>query len=88
MGLTPAETKARARLLMRRAVLARAGKDRTLDPEEELSRIEEALRRIDDGRYGICDRCGAAIGAQALLGNPASSICLACDGDGDRHRSA
>jgi RNA polymerase-binding transcription factor DksA len=88
MGLTPAETKARARLLMRRAVLARAGNDRTADPEEELSRIEAALRRIDDGRYGICDRCGEAIGAQVLLGNPASSVCLACDGDGDRPRSA
>jgi DnaK suppressor protein len=88
MGLTPAETKARARLLMRRAVLARAGKDRAADPEEELNRIEAALRRIDEGRYGICDRCGAAIGAQVLLGNPASSVCLACDGDGDRHRSA
>ena len=88
MGLTPAETRARARLLMRRAVLARAGEDRTVDPEEELSCIEAALRRIDEGRYGICDRCGNPIGAQVLLGNPASSVCLACDGDGDRHRSA
>jgi RNA polymerase-binding transcription factor DksA len=88
MGLTPAETKARARLLMRLAVLARAGKDTTVDPEEELNCIEAALRRIDEGRYGICDRCGSAIGAQVLLGNPASSVCLACDGDGDRPRSA
>ncbi|HET6984689.1 MAG TPA: hypothetical protein VFI53_21270, partial [Myxococcaceae bacterium] len=59
-------------------VLARAGKVRSEDPEEELTRIEAALRRIDDGSYGICDACGAAIGAQVLLGNPASTECSAC----------
>ena len=78
MGLTPAETRARARLLMRRAVLARTGQDRTEDPEAELNRIEAALRRIDEGRYGICDQCGAAIGAQVLLTNPAQSLCSGC----------
>ncbi len=78
MGLTPAETRARARLIMRRAVLARAGQDRAEDPESELNRIEAALRRIDEGRYGICDQCGAAIGAQVLLTNPAQSHCSGC----------
>jgi RNA polymerase-binding transcription factor DksA len=84
MGLTPAETRARARLLMRRTVLAQAGKNRTEDPEEELGRIEAALRRIDEGRYGICDVCGAAIGAQVLLGNPASAVCAGCIGGPER----
>jgi len=87
MGLTPAETRARARLLMRRAVLARAGQNRTEDPEAELNRIEAALRRIDEGRYGICDECGAAIGAQVLLENPASPLCTACVARRDRHHS-
>ena len=88
MGLTPAETKARARLLLRRAVLARAGKDRNEDPESELNRIEAALRRIDEGRYGVCDECGSAIGAQVLLANPASPLCSACGNGKDRHRPA
>jgi len=78
MGLTPAETRARTRLLMRRKILARAGQDRSEDPEEELNRIEAALRRIDEGRYGICDACGAAIGAQVLLAEPACALCSAC----------
>jgi RNA polymerase-binding transcription factor DksA len=85
MGLTPAETRARARLLLRRAVLARAGQNRTEDPEAELNRIEAALRRIDEGRYGICDGCGAAIGAQVLLANPASPLCAECQARPDRH---
>ena len=78
MGLTPAETRARARLLMRRTVLARAGQDRTEDPEAELNRIEAALRRIDEGRYGICDECGSPIGAQVMLENPAATFCSTC----------
>ena len=73
---------------MRRTVLAQAGKDRAEDPEEELSRIEAALRRIDEGRYGICDACGAAIGAQVLLGNPASAVCASCGAGPDRPRTA
>ena len=59
-------------------MLARAGRDRTEDPESELNRIEAALRRIDEGRYGICDACGAAIGAQVLLTNPAQALCSNC----------
>ena len=73
---------------MRRAVLAQAGKNRTEDPEEELNRIEAALRRIDEGRYGICDACGAAIGAQVLLGNPASPVCSSCLPGRDRTHSS
>jgi RNA polymerase-binding transcription factor DksA len=85
MGLTPAETRARTRLLMRREVLSRAGQDRSEDPEAELTRIEAALRRIDEGRYGICDACGAAIGAQVLLVNPDSSLCSSCVRADPRH---
>ncbi|RPH71588.1 MAG: hypothetical protein EHM78_06630 [Myxococcaceae bacterium] len=87
MGLTPAETRARARLLMRRAVLSHAGRDRSEDPEAELNRIEAALRRIDEGRYGVCDECGEPIGAQVLLANPASPVCSGCAAK-ERHTSA
>jgi RNA polymerase-binding transcription factor DksA len=84
MGLTPAESKARSRLLLRRAVLSRVGQDRTEDPEAELTRVEAALRRIDDGCYGICDVCGAPIGAQVLLASPESPLCSACMRPDDR----
>jgi DnaK suppressor protein len=87
MGLTPAESRARARLLLRRAVLSRAGRDRSEDPQTELSRIEAALRRMDEGRYGVCDECGEPIGAQVLLANPASPLCSGCAAE-ERHTSA
>jgi DnaK suppressor protein len=70
---------------MRRAVLSRAGRDRTEDPEAELNRIEAALRRIDMGSYGICDTCGTAIGAQALLTNPAQALCSGCSSGQKSH---
>ena len=70
---------------MRRAVLSRAGQDRTEDPEAELTRIEAALRRIDEGRYGICDVCGSAIGAQVLLTHPDSPVCSGCERDAPPH---
>jgi RNA polymerase-binding transcription factor DksA len=70
---------------MRREVLSRSGQDRSEDPEAELTRIEAALRRIDEGRYGICDACGAAIGAQVLLVSPDSSLCSSCVRADPRH---
>ncbi len=33
---------------------------------------------MDDGRYGICERCLQTIGAQTLLTEPASSLCAEC----------
>jgi len=70
---------------MRRAILSRAGQDRSEDPEAELNRIEAALRRIDEGSYGICDVCGSAIGAQVLLAHPDSAICSACAREDSPH---
>jgi len=66
-------------------VLARAGR-RGAEPEEELAQIEAALRRIDEGRYGICDGCGAALGAQMLLDNPARTHCGRCQPQGSGQR--
>jgi len=44
----------------------------------ELRAIEAARRRIDDGTYGICADCGAAIGFERLLAEPAAARCVEC----------
>lgn len=44
----------------------------------ELQEIEAALRRMDEGRWGLCEDCGAAIGRQRLLALPEARHCLAC----------
>jgi RNA polymerase-binding protein DksA len=44
----------------------------------ELREIEAARRRLDDGTYGICIDCGAAIGFERLLAEPAAARCVEC----------
>jgi DnaK suppressor protein len=55
------------------AVIARAERD-----SSELTEVAEALTRMEDGRYGICETCGKDIGYPRLLVHPAARRCLAC----------
>ena len=45
---------------------------------EELASIDSALRRLDDGNYGICVTCGEDISSQRLAARPASLECVDC----------
>ncbi len=45
---------------------------------ERLAAIGEALRRLGEGGYGICERCGAPIGAGRLAARPAVVTCIHC----------
>lgn len=44
----------------------------------ELRQINDAIERIDVGRYGFCSECGAAIGADRLAALPYIDICIVC----------
>jgi RNA polymerase-binding transcription factor DksA len=44
--------------------------------EAELADVERALQRIDDGRYGTCEACGAKIGDDRLEAMPATRFCI------------
>ncbi len=44
----------------------------------ELSRIEAALRRIDEDEYGYCQKCGEEIAPARLKVDPAAAFCVAC----------
>jgi len=43
-----------------------------------LKKIEEALRRIEDGTYGICEVCGKPIGYERLKLRPVATLCIEC----------
>jgi RNA polymerase-binding transcription factor DksA len=45
--------------------------------EAELADVERALRRLDEGGYGVCEACGAPIGDDRLAAMPAARFCLA-----------
>lgn len=44
----------------------------------QLDQIEEALRRIEQGSYGTCERCGKNIGYDRLEVLPQASLCMDC----------
>jgi DnaK suppressor protein len=45
---------------------------------EELIRLEAALHRLDENRYGICDSCGYHIETGRLLSVPYAQRCSRC----------
>lgn len=50
---------------------------RTRDRERKLIRkIDEALKRIDDGSYGFCLETGEAIGVKRLEARPVATLCI------------
>ena len=40
--------------------------------------IDDALRRMAEGTYGTCERCGAAIPPERLEAIPRTRLCVAC----------
>lgn len=40
--------------------------------------LDDALRRIENGTYGICDECGGKIPARRLEAYLAATLCVAC----------
>ena len=45
---------------------------------DAVSRIDHALRRIDEGTYGLCEECGGRIPQARLRILPFASLCVAC----------
>lgn len=45
---------------------------------EKVASLRAALRRIDEGTYGICQQCGARIDRARLEIVPDASLCINC----------
>ena len=43
-----------------------------------LTQIDDALRRMDNGTYGVCERCGERIDLDRLEALPYARLCLDC----------
>lgn len=43
-----------------------------------LSKIDEAIVRIDEGTYGICEDCDEEIGLKRLEARPVTTLCIDC----------
>jgi DnaK suppressor protein len=52
---------------------------RLRDRERRLiKKIKEALARIEDGTYGICEECGEDISVPRLKARPVTTMCIHC----------
>jgi DnaK suppressor protein len=49
---------------------------------QQLAAIDTALRRLEAGRYGVCERCGQPIGEDRLTARPAALTCIRCAASG------
>ncbi len=50
-----------------------------------LGSIEAALERIEDGKYGFCDECGARIPKKRLEAIPYATMCVKCASQSEQH---
>ena len=46
--------------------------------QEVLYQIDDALKRLDDGSYGICQQCNKLITMSRLKAVPYASLCISC----------
>lgn len=46
--------------------------------KEELTRLDESLRKLDEGTYGICEMCSSEIDEDRLRADPSVTSCLKC----------
>ena len=52
---------------------------RIRDRERKLiAKMQEALKRIDDGTFGVCDSCGGPISEKRLQARPVTTQCIDC----------
>ena len=52
---------------------------RIRDRERKLrNKIEEAMARLEEGNFGICEVCGEKIGFKRLEARPVTTLCINC----------
>lgn len=71
---------------------ADTGKSMTLQMKnrerDELKFINEALRRIEIGTFGLCEQCDEPIAEARMKANPATTLCIDCksENESEEHR--
>ncbi len=46
--------------------------------EKEITSVQRALKRIADGTYGECVRCGGKVAPARLEARPEAALCIDC----------
>jgi len=51
---------------------------------EKLTYVDDAVKRIEVGTYGICESCDEVIDKERLMAMPFTKLCLSCQEDLER----
>jgi len=49
-----------------------------------IKKLDEALRRIEEGTFGECDECGEDIEMRRLEARPTATLCVSCKEEQER----
>jgi DnaK suppressor protein len=52
-----------------------------------LKKIKKALKKIEEGEYGLCEDCGVEITYQRLKARPTSELCINCKEESEREEN-
>jgi RNA polymerase-binding protein DksA len=58
--------------------------DLASNEQDLLNRIEEAIRKIDEGDFGICETCNKPISIKRLKAVPYAKLCIKCKEDEEK----
>jgi len=49
-----------------------------------IAKIRDAIQRLDDGVYGVCESCEELIGTARLKARPVTTLCIDCKTEQER----
>ena len=52
--------------------------------EDKIESLDYALKALDNGHYGTCERCGNEIGAERLKAIPGATLCVKCKAETEK----
>ena len=54
---------------------------------DDLWQIDDALKRIEDGTFGECERCGDDISEARMRARPSAILCIQCQSEAEMEDS-
>lgn len=60
--------------------------DLASNEQELLNRVDDAIRKIDEGKFGICETCDKPIAQKRLIAVPYAKFCIKCQAEEEKKR--
>ncbi len=52
--------------------------------QQILNQIDDSLRRIEEGTFGVCEKCSKPISQKRLLALPYTRLCIKCQSEEEK----